>query len=374
MRALSAIAGAAIIVVILWDAFEALVLPRRVTRRLRPTRFFYASTWGLWKLAARRMRLGGRRETYLSYYAPLSLLLLLNLWAASLVVGFALLQWSLGFALKTADHTSTVWDALYMSGSTFFTLGLGDVVPVTGLARTLTVVEAGVGFMFLAVMVGYLPVLNQAFSRREVSIVLLDARAGSPPTAAELLRRHGEHPVALVTLLREWEHWAADVLESHLSYPVLSYFRSQHDNQSWLAALTTILDASALVSVTMQGEAARQARLTFAMARHAVVDLAQVLRRPPQLDVADRLPPVAAARLFDRIGPMSLTRSEMALEQLGLLRVMYEPYVTPLAAHLLMPLPEWSGEGDGHDNWRTSAWERHVAGKTPAPARDVHED
>jgi hypothetical protein len=369
MRVLSAFAGVAVVVVILWDAFEALVLPRRVTRRLRPTRFFYASTWALWTIPARRLE-GGLRETYLSFYAPLSLLLLLQLWAASLVIGFAMLQWSLGNALKTPDHSATLWDAVYMSASTFFTLGLGDVVPTTGLARALTVVEAGVGFMFLAVMVGYLPVLNQAFSRREVNIVLLDARAGSPPTAAELLRRHGDHPAALVTLLRDWEHWAADVLESHLSYPVLGYFRSQHDNQSWLAALTTILDASALVSVTMQGEAARQAKLTFAMARHAVVDLAQVLRHPPVVDGRNRLPHATALKLLEEVGQKSLARAEMTIEQLSLLRIMYEPYVTPLAEHLLMPLPDWATEEAGHDNWRATAWDRpRAAGADPSSLR-----
>jgi len=372
MRPLSAVAGAVIIVVILWDAFEALVLPRRVTRRLRPTRFFYTTTWRLWKLAATPMRAGGRRETYLSYYAPLSLLLLLNLWAFSLVVGFALLQWSLGLALKTLDHPPTVWDALYMSGSTFFTLGLGDIVPTTGAARTLTVVEAGVGFMFLAVMVGYFPVLNQAFSRREVSIVLLDARAGSPPTAGELLRRHADDPDGLITLLHEWERWSADFLESHLSYPVLSFFRSQHDNQSWLAALTTILDSSALVSVTMHGDVERQARLTFAMARHAVVDVAQVLRRPPRLDRPERLPPVAA-RVLEQIAVTNgAALAGPPLHQLALLRAMYEPYVVPLSEYLMMPLPAWVGEA-ASDNWRTSAWERGATGQV-AGRRDVHDE
>jgi len=371
MRVLGAAAGIVVILVILWDAFEALVLPRRVTRRLRPTRFFYAATWRLWRIAATPIRSSGRREAYLSYFAPLSLLLLLNLWAFSLVAGFALLQWSLGLALKTLDHPPTVWDALYMSGSTFFTLGLGDIVPTTSLARALTVVEAGVGFMFLAVMVGYLPVLNQAFSRREVSIVLLDARAGSPPTAGELLRRHLDDPAGLVTLLHEWERWAADLLESHLSYPVLCYFRSQHDNQSWIAALTTILDASALASVTTHGDIERQARLTFAMARHAGVDVAQVLRRAPRLDVSDRLPPVAA-RVLEQIAVTNGALAGPAIDQLTLLRAMYEPYVIPLSEHLLMPLPAWTGE-IGHDNWRTSAWEREVRGRTATP-RDVHTD
>jgi len=143
------------------------------------------------------------------------------------------------------------------------------------------VIEAGVGFGFLALVIGYLPVLYQAFSRRELNITLLDARAGSPPSAEELLRGFGAYQEELAVLLAEWERWGADVLESHLSYPVLSYYRSQHDNQSWLAALTTVLDASVLVMVASEGACSRQAGLTFAMARHAVVDLAQVLAAPP---------------------------------------------------------------------------------------------
>src|SRR5256885_11103790 len=126
------------------------------------------------------------------------------------------------------------WSDVYMSGTTFFTLGLGDVVPRTALAKTLTVIEAGTGFAFLAAVIGYFPVIYQAFSRREVAISLLDARAGSPPSAAELLWRHRGDPGAgaLTELLRDWERWAADVLESHLSYPPLAYFRSQHYNES----------------------------------------------------------------------------------------------------------------------------------------------
>src|SRR5439155_1281913 len=143
------------------------------------------------------------------------------------------------------------------------------------------VIEAGVGFGFLALVIGYLPVLYQSFSRREVNITLLDARAGSPPSAEELLRGFGADHEELTVLLAEWERWAAEVLESHLSYPVLSYYRSQHDNQSWLAALTTALDASALVMVGIEGACARQAGLTFAMARHGVVDLPQARAPSP---------------------------------------------------------------------------------------------
>src|SRR5258705_7491576 len=291
-----AAAGALWVVVIMWDAFEALVLPRRVTRRLRPTRMFYRVTWTVWSAVARRMAPGGRRETYLSFYGPLSLLVLVAAWAASLVTAFALLQTGLGTGLNVSGGGSFT-EHLYLSGTTFFTLGLGDVTPVSRLGRALVVIEAGIGFGFLALVIGYLPVLYQSFSRREVSITLLDARAGSPPSAEELLRGAAGDHSELTALLREWERWSAEVLESQLSYPVLAYYRSQHDNQSWLAALTTILDASALVIVGIHDACARQAQLTFAMARHAVVDLTQVLGRPPVESMPDRLPASDLTRL-----------------------------------------------------------------------------
>ncbi|MGH8060313.1 MAG: potassium channel family protein, partial [Candidatus Entotheonellia bacterium] len=266
MAAVLAVLGLTLIATVLWDTFETVILPRRVTRRFRLTGLFYRYTWLPWSAVARRMRQGRRRETYLGFYGPLSLLLLLSVWAVGLILGFALLQWGLGSALIAPEGAASFGTDLYMSGTTFFTLGLGDVTPHSSMARAVTVAEAGTGFGFLAIVISYLPVLYQAFSRREVNISLLDARAGSPPSATELLRRHsqGRHLEELSRLLYDWEHWSAELLESHLSYPVLGYFRSQHDNQSWLAALTTILDTSALVMVGIDGTPERQAQLTFA--------------------------------------------------------------------------------------------------------------
>jgi len=366
MGSLIAAAGALCVVVMIWDAFEAIVLPRRVTRRLRPTRMFYRVTWRVWSAVARRMRVGGRRETYLSFFGPLSLLVLIGAWAASLVVGFALLQSGLGAGLNVAGGGSFA-DYLYLSGETFFTLGLGDIVPASRLGRGLVVVEAGIGFAFLALVIGYLPVLYQSFSRREVSITLLDARAGSPPSAEELLRGSVNDPDELTALLREWERWSAEVLESHLSYPVLSYYRSQHDNQSWLTAITTILDASALVMVGVQDACARQAKLTFAMARHTVVDLAQVLGRAPLDAPQDRLPASELARL--RAGLVAtgvvVAGGVGADDKLTELRQMYEPFVATLSEYLLMPLPAWRVGASTHENWRSTAW-----GQTPDRPHD----
>ena len=147
------------------------------------------------------------------------------------------------------------------------------------------------GFGFLALVIGYLPVLYQGFSHREVNISLLDARAGSPPTASELLVRQARNMAGLEILLRDWERWAAELMESHLSYPVLLFFRSQHEHQSWLGAMTAILDASALCIAGVQGGPGRQAQLTFAMARHAVVDLSQATGVHPQPRI-----PTGAAR------------------------------------------------------------------------------
>jgi hypothetical protein len=354
--------GFVIIVVVLWDAFETIVLPRRVTRKFRLARLFYIYSWNQWSRAAHRMHLGKRRESFLSFYGPLSLLMLLALWACGLVIGFGFLQYAAGSAVVISNGSPGLGTDFYLSGTTFFTLGLGDVIPRTPVAKFLAVLEAGMGFAFLAVMIGYLPVIYEAFSRREVNISLLDARAGSPPTAAELLQRHsGDHGLdALSQLFHEWERWSAELLESHLSYPVLAYFRSQHNNQSWLSALTTILDACSFVIVGVDGACQRQAQLTFSMARHAVVDLAQVFSTPPEKLSLERLtsPQLAQMRVFLAQAGLRFHETAAADQHLSDLRFMYEPYVVALSHRLLLPVSPWMVDEKRKDNWETSAWDK----------------
>ena len=377
MRAVSIFLSVLLILGILLDAFETVVLPRRVTRRFRFARVFYRITWIPSAALVRRVSSSRRREAYLSFFGPLSLILLLVVWAVGLVIGFAALHWSLGSTLHQIEGQASFATYAYFSGTTFFTLGYGDLTPGAPLGRALAVVEAGMGFGFLALIIGYLPVIYQAFSRREASISLLDARAGSPPTATELLRRHGQSIQELDQLLRDWERWAADLLESHLSYPVLCYYRSQHNNQSWLTALTAILDASALVMVGMDGASKRQARLTFAMARHAVVDLAQIFNTAPRDPVPDRLPPDELKRLRSALATagVGLAGGPAADEKLSYLRRMYEPYVSPLADFLLLPLPRWDPPANAFDNWQTSRWGRISATiDSPAGSPSQEED
>ena len=358
MSIVATLCGIVLIMVVLWEGFETIVLPRRVTRRFRLTRLFYRRTWRPWAKMVGSVVPARWRETWLSVFGPLSLLLLLSIWAGGLVTGFALLHWAAGSAVLAPDGNYGFLTDLYLSGTTFFTLGLGDVVPRSTVARFLVVIESGMGFAFLALVIGYLPALNQTFARREVSISLLDARAGSPPTASEMLLRHSHERgmEALRQLLHEWERWSAEFLEGHLSYPVLAYFRSQHDNESWLAALTAILDTCALV-MAFSGEACkRQAELTFAMARHAVVDLCLVFRTVPREPPHDRLPPETLSELRATLATagIKLHEGEAADLKLGELRGMYEPYIHALATYFQVSIPPWIAAERRPDNWQGS--------------------
>jgi len=359
MAVFAIIIGIVFIGIALWDAFETVVLPRRVTRRFRLARLFYRYTWRFWSAICHSIFPKRHLENYLSFYGPLSLLFLLAVWASILVVGFAFLYWAPGDALRVIQGDINFTTCVYFSGASFFTLGSSDVIPQTLFARALTVIEAGMGFGFLAVVISYLPALNQSFSRRESIISLLDARAGSPPTAAEILRRNvSKTGEPLRQLLYEWERWAAELLESHLSYPVLAYFRSQHDNQSWLAALTSILDVSALSVDTMEGESQRQAGLTFAIARHTLVDLALVLRCPPHEPENDRLPANELAHVRSLLAAQGqqLHDGKDVDQKLGHLRKMYEPYIYSLSDRLCLDIPDWFTESGRADNWQITAW------------------
>ncbi|HKP35453.1 MAG TPA: potassium channel family protein, partial [Pyrinomonadaceae bacterium] len=361
------VVGASLVAIVLWETFETIILPRRVTRRVRLTRLLYLLTWQPWLAIAQRIQNNRRKEKLLSFFGPLSLIMLLTVWALALVLGFALIHLAVG-QFGEVGVSAGLREALYFSGSTFFTLGLGDVTHANTTGRAITIVEAGTGIGFFAMVISYLPVLYQAFSRREVNISMLDARAGTPPTAGELLRRYREagEMESLDHLLRDWERWSADLLESHLSYPVLCFFRSQHDNQSWLAALSTVLDTCSLVMVGIDGVPKWQAQLTFKMTRHAVVDLAQVFNTSPLESDGARLSTEELARLRTVLSECGVQlRNEPGDEKiLAELREMYEPYIKVLSRYLLMPLPGWLPKPKATDNWQTSAWE------LTAPARE----
>jgi hypothetical protein len=356
VHATAFVAGFAIIGAILWDAFETLVLPRTAMHKLRLTRLYYRTTWRCWVVGARQSQSDRRRERFLAVYGPLSVLGLLTLWAAGLVAGFALLQWSQRELLLNLPGDPHFFDDLYMSATTLFTFGLGDVIPKGRGGRLLVVAETSSSLMLLTMVFAYISILYQSFCRREVRLTMLDAWAGSPPAASEILRRVAASGDVsyLDEFFSDWEYWCADILESHLSYPAIAYFRSQHQRQSWVSALTTVLDLAALVKVGIEGLPAWRAHLTFAIARHTAVDLTQVLGEPLVLR-EDRLPPreLAAVRCeLERAG-LRLNASSDADRALAALRQSYEPYIAGLSHRLMMPLPNWRTANHTPDNWQT---------------------
>lgn len=361
LQILAVAGGAASIFVVLRDAFETIVLPRRPTRRLRLTSLFFNATWTVTRRLALRVR-GDRRESILSYYGPLWMISLIVTWAMIILVAFALIQWGAGSDIDVPEGDASFFMDLYLSGSTLFTLGIGDVRPSAPLSRFLTVVEAGFGLGFLALVIGYLPVLYSAFSRREVLISLFDARAGSPPSASELIRRYSARadPTELNRTLEEFERWSAELLETHISYPVLAFYRSQHDRQSWLAAIATILDTTAVLRASGDPRFADQAKLTFAMARHTVIDLAGVLRAAP-VSGEPRLTETDFEHLWLTLAAAGLSLPSRAefQRQLSEISATYESQVEAISRLLLIPLPAWLPEAGARDDWQTGIQQTH---------------
>ena len=348
------IVAAFAILLVLQDAFEVMLLPRRVQRRTRFAVIYFRTVWKACSGVAGRLKPHHGREGLLSHFGALSMLGLFASWAAGLILGFGVLEWTLEPAAGLTGSGSPLLEQLYLSGVTFFTLGYGDVVPHTGIARLIAVTEAGVGLGFIAVVIGYLPLIHQLFSSREILVIQLDSRAGSPPTATGMLGKHATALAELDEFLRAWEVWGAELLEGHLSYPMLAYYRSQHDNQSWLAALTAVMDCCALILVGMKGAKPFQARMTFETLRQVSVEIARSFRiLPPSYDIGDRLPADACVRLEAELARSGLVweAGDEAIAVLQGLRATYEPLLNGLADFLMLSLPGWLPDDDAEDHW-----------------------
>jgi hypothetical protein len=247
------------------------------------------------------------------------------------------------------------------------------MTPAEPLGKFLAVCEAGLGFGFLALIIGYLPVLYQSFSSREQTIALLDARAGSPPTASEFFKRimpEDQHADP-ERFFDEWERWCADLLDTQLSFPVLGFYRSQHDNQSWLATLAFILDASAALLVLGQDTCKHRAQLTFAIARHACVDLSLVFWLPPVEPPTRRLTDEELVELLARFQTPAEAAAALSA-RLTELRALYEPFIVGLSQYFLFRVPRFFPDKvPVVDNWQTSPWTRRSPSLTDLPVRDA---
>jgi hypothetical protein len=365
MRVVAGLAGAGLIVLMLSEFFVIYLLPRRVKRDPRIARGIYSLLWRPWRRLGRRIG-GSGGDTLLGFFGPLGMLALLSVLAIGLVTGFALLHWAFHSDLVAHAPTRFADDVYYSAGA--FISANENLRAADGWAKALTILEAGSGLAVLFIVIGYLPALYQAFSAREIAVSQLDARAGSPPDAGLFLARSVRHGGwdALDEFLLRWEAWSAELMETHLAYPILCWFRSQHVNQNWLAAMVCVMDASAFTIAAAPDGEGESARLTFAIGRHAMADLSYTVHAKPRKDNPERLDAETLAALVAEVSDEGVTVNEEGLdERLAELRAMYEPYAYALAHHLELALPVWWAPDRQEENWRQTAWRVHRRGPLP---------
>jgi hypothetical protein len=280
LDAASVVLGIVIIVSTLNDVFQSVVMPRATGRRFRISFYVWRGVWRIWPRAAWLLypRDDDRREDFLAVFAPFMLVALIGLWVSLLIFGFGFVLW--GFRAGIAPADRSFGTMLYFAGTTLLTIGFGDVVARAALPRLASVSAALAGLSFLAVTTAYLFAVFGSFQKRETFVVGVAARAGAPPSGVNLLAIAGYSRTIgdLPSLMIDAQRWAAALMESHLAYPVLAFFRSSHDEQSWVGTLGTLLDAATLLMTAVDGVRDGQARIFYNVGRHAARDLARYFR------------------------------------------------------------------------------------------------
>ena len=227
-------------------------------------------------------------ERMLGLFAPAATILLLVAWLVALFVAFGLILFGLRDQLE--PQPPNIGTAIYFAASSVLTIGYGDIVATGTLARIVVVAAAVCGLGIVALVVTFLFSLYGSYQRREAPVVLLQAKAGSPLSAVVLLENLARFELTdhLPLFFGEWERWIVEVLDSHVAYPLLGYFRSSHDNLSWISALGTVLDTATLVLTTIDGVPRGQAELAKALGDHLVEDITNLGNRAPASSSLDR--------------------------------------------------------------------------------------
>jgi hypothetical protein len=343
MRWIALPVGIVLVALTLLDVFRTLVMPRAARGQVRLSRILFRTMWRPWRWIGVRAKTVQARERVLASAAPFFFFVLLVGWVSLALLGYALILWSPAFVDGIGPGGDSFGNALYVSGTSLFTLG--SVGGITGWTRAVVVVEGATGLGLFAVVIAYLPVLYQAFNRREVGVLLLDARAGSPPSGPELLHRMGSAGASssLHGLFAEWERWVADVLESHMSYPLLTLFRSPHDNTSWVTSLGSVLDAATLLLTAVEDESDERAILMYGTGVHAVEDLFYYFRLTERETVIQR------DEFEDVLGDMkddgfAVRPLDDAFDRFTQKRAKYAPRLDALAVLLAAPPTLWIGD------------------------------
>ena len=271
------LAGVVCLGLVLWDVFQTIVVPRPSPSRLRLARYVVPPAWRAWRAVATRTRTGIDRDQLLGLYAPAAAILLLVLWLAVIVIGYGLILFALRAELRPSpDDLGT---AIYFAGTSVLTIGYGDIIAGGAVSRLVVLTAAVAGLGLVALVITFLFSLYGSYQRREILVVSLSARAKAPPSAVALLETQARLGLVdeLPALFADWERWTAEVLDTHVAYPLLGYFRSSHDETSWISALGAILDAAALVLTTIRGVPRGQAEITKRVGAHLVEDISNNL-------------------------------------------------------------------------------------------------
>jgi hypothetical protein len=273
------LAGAALVLSSLADLFISVVVPRSVGGRYRPSAVLSRNGWRLWRDRAMLIADAERREDTLALFAPIFLMTLLGYWVLSQIIGYGLVFWALRAGLHPEPRLG---GAIYFAGASLLTIGYGDVVPLHWYTRALSLVAAGGGLATFAIVTTFLFQTFGAFQRREAFVVTISERTGAPPSGLEFVKRHIKLDMLddVGSILRESQRWIAEVMETHLAYPVLTYFRSSHDDESWVGTLGALLDASTLLVTTLDMDHRGQAKITLQIGTHLVRDFSGFFRLP----------------------------------------------------------------------------------------------
>ncbi|HVA29295.1 MAG TPA: potassium channel family protein [Candidatus Baltobacteraceae bacterium] len=346
-QSLAIVVGALLVVLSLTDVFQSVVVPRAPAgRRLRPSFYSARAAWWLWPHLSWWLhpRNPDRREDFLAIFAPFNLILTLMLWSLLMLLGYG----AIFFAMRenVRPELVTFPEAFYFAGTSFFTIGFGDYVGSSGWTRLIALAAGASGFGVISTTTAYLFAIFGAFQAREQFVVTLGARAGSPPSGvgfleiAQLTKTTG----SLSPIMRDAQQWAATLMETHLAYPILAYFRSSHDYESWVGTLGTLLDASTILLSTVvdfDGEA----KVFHTIGRHATHDLARYFH----LASEDRNAGVTfeefneACERLERCGYTLRERRE-AWERFTTLRGAYATNLNALARFFQTPPLRWIGD------------------------------
>jgi hypothetical protein len=344
---LEAIAGIAVVVAILADVFLAVVVPRRAPRVGRLTRisgFVIPRLWRLWRAVGLRMNSTERRESFLGMFGSLGVIVLLVAWVAGLIVGYGLILDAVRAQIR--PEPENLGAALYFAGVSMLTIGFGDVVPVGGAARLTSLVAAASGLGLFALVITFVFTLYGAFQRREVAVVVLEASASAPPSGVNLLEAYALLGIVddLPRVFADWQAWAADVLDSHLAYPILAYFRSSHDSDSWISSLGAVMDAATLVMTTIEDGPHGWAKLYRAVGGHCIEDLVIAFRLPAEPEVGLERAEFDEARARLEHAGYRLRDADESWAMFARLRSEYAGRVNALAHYWASPPAQWIGD------------------------------